>query len=128
MRVECTYMYLPTLPDLGLIKQLPRKTREGKRRQEVGRESLHVSIAPSGDLPPSAPDTYLRGLSHTLSSRSVGVDHLRCAFMCPPYLIHPQHRLILLSQTLAPHEASPFPGSVHVVVVVPRSDQVGKVQ
>lgn len=37
----------------------------------------------------------------------------KVCLMCPPYLIHPQHRLILLSQTLAPHEASPFPGSVH---------------
>lgn len=59
MRVECTYLPTYTLPDLSLIKQLPRKTREGKRRQEVGRESLHVSIAPSGDLPPSAPHPYL---------------------------------------------------------------------
>lgn len=119
MRVECTYLPTYTLLDLSLIKQLPRKTREGKRRQEVGRESLHVSIAPSGDLPPSAPHPYLRGY-HIPYPVGVKEWTTKVCLMCPPYLIHPQHRLILLSQTLAPHEASPFPGSVHVVVVVPR--------
>lgn len=34
MRVECTYLPTYTLPDLSLIKQLPRKTREGKKSAE----------------------------------------------------------------------------------------------